>query len=97
MHQPQHRKSGLEIAISGFGNAVAAVAAILLLPLLARHIRYELQVFLASGLDYQLSVWGSWLVIILVAGSVFFGVSALVQAVILLLFRRSPKSPSQPF
>ena len=95
MQQPP--KGGLERAIGGFANASAAITAIMLLPILARYCRHDIHVFMTTGLDYELALWGSWTVILLGCLSVYFGVSTLLQVLLLLLFRRGSRPNSSPF
>ncbi|MFK4751080.1 hypothetical protein [Oceanobacter antarcticus] len=84
-------------AITGFSGALAATGAILLSPLIARHVRVPVQGFLSSELDYQTAYWGSWAVVILLAASSYFGSSAVLQLLVQLLFRRTVKIHRSPF
>ncbi len=82
------QRSGLERAIIGFSNTVGSVAAIFIMPLLARYCRQDIQVFLRIGLDADIALWASWAVVLLVAWSAYFGCSGMLQTLLLSLFRR---------
>ena len=86
--QPQQKPTALERAISGFSATVAILGAVLLLPVLSQYIRPIAFGFLRPDLGAELAYIGSWAIVLLIAISVFFGASALLQVLIMMLFRR---------
>ncbi|MFK4751147.1 hypothetical protein [Oceanobacter antarcticus] len=95
--QPQQKPTALERAISGFSATVAILGAVLLLPVLAQYIRPFAFDFLRPDLGTELAQFGSWAVILLISVSVFFGASALLQVLIMMLFRRGHHHNRGPF
>tara|TARA_R110001583_G_scaffold195438_1_gene373568 strand:- start:26248 stop:26538 length:291 start_codon:yes stop_codon:yes gene_type:complete len=95
--QSHPKPTALERAISGFSATISILGAVLLLPVLAKYVRPFVFNFLRADLGVDLAQFGSWAVILLIAVSVFFGASALIQVLIMMLFRRGHHHNRGPF
>ena len=91
MHPSQAPQPGspLERAFSGFSKALAFACSFFVLPYIAQHNRYEMYAYLTDVLSPNWAHWGSWGFVIAVTLCCFFGISALLQLLVQLLFRRS--------
>ena len=88
MQMHSHKPSAVERAITAFANTLSALSIIFILPVLARHIRPSAYDYLLGEFPSELAVFGSWLVIILLAITAFFGISTFLQLGVQKLFQR---------
>ncbi|ODS23045.1 hypothetical protein AB835_10865 [Candidatus Endobugula sertula] len=81
--------SGLEKAIGGFANAIAAIGVLFLIPLITRHLRESVFDYIDRYMDVVWAYYGSWAFVILAAIAVFCGAAAFLQIFVQWIFRRS--------
>lgn len=79
--------SAFSIALSRFSNALSGLGAIFLLPIIVRECRFNAAAYLADSIGYEAAYWASWGVVGLIALCVYFGGTALFQALIYFLMK----------
>lgn len=69
-------------ALMKFANMLSGVAAIFAAPYIQKYGHPFTVTYLSESFDYQLAHWGAWLVVGLLIGCCFYGLSTLFQVMI---------------
>ena len=78
----QKPESNLVQNISRFSHALSAIAAFMLAPQIAKHLRPEMFHYLVTEFNRELAFWGSWAFVVAAIIASFFGISGLLQLLI---------------
>lgn len=87
MNTPQG--SPLTRSVSGFANALAAIATLLLIPQVTHYLRPKIYQYFSGEFPHDLALWGSWGFVVLLSICLYFGAAAFFQMAVQLLFYRS--------
>jgi hypothetical protein len=79
MNQPKNKATS---AMMKFANMLSGVAAIFAAPYVQQYVHPFTFNYLSNSFDHQLAYWGAWLVVGLLIGSCFYGLSTFFQILI---------------
>lgn len=81
MSSRQHQSS-LGRAFSAFAYTLSAIGLFLLAPLIEKHVRPRIYDYFAETFSLEIALWCSWGFVIVLGACLFFGGSALLQALV---------------
>ena len=84
----ENNGSSLSRSISWFSHALSGCFGLLLIPLITKHVRQPVYGYFAEQFSHDWSLGASWAVVGLASVCALFGLSALLQMVIQVLFYR---------
>ncbi len=87
-----NQPSALLRSLSRFANCLAGICLFLFLPQIAQYIRPDMQSYLATHFPHDFANYGSWGFCALLAACGYFGLTALFQVLMRLLFQPRIKS-----
>jgi len=65
-----------------FSNMLSGVAAIFAAPHITKYVHADAVNYLSTTFNYSLAYWGGWLVVGLLVGCCYYGLSTLIQVLI---------------